>query len=68
MNFGTERNRQAWEELTSEQKAAVLAGRERRRAERETPGYQEQSARDIEAIKREFPPLERDVATHESGG
>jgi ribosome-binding protein aMBF1 (putative translation factor) len=62
MNFGTERNRQAWEKLTPEQQAAVLAGRERRKAERQTPEYQEQLARDIEAIKKEFPPLEPDEA------
>jgi ribosome-binding protein aMBF1 (putative translation factor) len=60
MNFGDERNRKLWEALTPEHRAAVEAGIERRRAERQTPEYQEQLARDIEAIRREFPPRKAD--------
>jgi ribosome-binding protein aMBF1 (putative translation factor) len=52
------RRRLTPETMTPEQRAAY----ERRKAERETPEYQEQLARDIEAIKREFPPLEPDDA------
>ncbi len=39
-------------ELTPEQRAAVEA----RRAQRQTPEYQEELARDIEAYRQEFPP------------
>ncbi len=52
------RRRLTPETMTPEQRAAY----ERRKAERETPEYQEQLARDIEAIEREFPPLEPDEA------
>ena len=47
-----ERRRLSEAELTPEQKAAADA----RRAERKTPEYQEGLARDIEAIRQEFPP------------
>ncbi len=40
-------------ELTPEQRAAI----ETRRAERQTPQYQEEMARDIEAYRQEYPPL-----------
>jgi ribosome-binding protein aMBF1 (putative translation factor) len=40
-------------ELTPEQRAAVEA----RRAHRRTPQYQEEVARDIDAYRREFPPV-----------
>jgi DNA-binding XRE family transcriptional regulator len=40
-------------ELTPEQRAVIEA----RRAERETPQYQEEMARDIEAYQQEYPPL-----------
>ena len=46
------RQRLADADLTPEQRAAVEA----RRAERETAGYQEDLARDIEAYHQEFPP------------
>src|SRR5208337_1842016 len=39
--------------LTSEQRAAVEA----RRAERQTPQYQDELARDIEANRQEYPPV-----------
>jgi hypothetical protein len=42
-------------DLTPEQRAAV----ETRRAERETAGYQEDLARDIEAYHQELPPSGR---------
>src|SRR5262245_33894390 len=50
------RRRLTPETMTPEQRAAY----EVRRAERETPEYQEQLARDIEAIRKEFPPLQAD--------
>jgi ribosome-binding protein aMBF1 (putative translation factor) len=40
-------------ELTPEQRAAVEA----RRAERQTPQYQDELARDIEAYRQEYPPV-----------
>ncbi len=40
-------------ELTPEQRAAVDA----RRADRRTPEYQEELARDIDAFRREYPPV-----------
>jgi DNA-binding XRE family transcriptional regulator len=40
-------------ELTPEQRAAI----ETRRAERETPQYQEEMARDIEAYRQQYPPI-----------
>jgi DNA-binding XRE family transcriptional regulator len=40
-------------ELTPEQRAAI----ETRRAERQTPQYQEEMARDIEAYRQQYPPL-----------
>jgi ribosome-binding protein aMBF1 (putative translation factor) len=52
------RRRLTPETMTPEQREAY----ERRKAERQTPEYQEQLARDIEAIKKEFPPLEPDEA------
>jgi hypothetical protein len=39
--------------LTPEQQAAVEA----RRAERQTPQYQDELARDIEAYRQEYPPV-----------
>jgi hypothetical protein len=42
-------------ELTPEQQAAIEA----RRAHRQTPEYQEDLARDIEAYRREYPPAVR---------
>ncbi len=39
--------------LTPEQRAAVEA----RRAERQTPQYQDELARDIEAYRQEYPPV-----------
>jgi ribosome-binding protein aMBF1 (putative translation factor) len=48
-----ERSRLSNADLTPEQRAAIEA----RRAERQTPEYQEELARDIEAYRREFPPL-----------
>ncbi len=47
-----ERRRLNDADLTPEQKAAADA----RRAQRQTPEYQEELARDIAAIRREFPP------------
>ena len=47
------RRRLADADLTPEQRAAVEA----RRAERQTPGYQEELARDIDAYRREYPPV-----------
>jgi ribosome-binding protein aMBF1 (putative translation factor) len=56
MNFGTERNRSAWERLTPEQKAAVEAIR----AEHATPEYRAEEARIREDARKEFPPLQAD--------
>jgi ribosome-binding protein aMBF1 (putative translation factor) len=56
MNFGTERNRRAWERLTPEQKAAVEAIR----AEHATPEYRAEEARIQEEVRKEFPPLQAD--------
>src|ERR1700761_8163516 len=47
------RRRLAIADLTPEQRAAMEA----RRAERETPEYQEDLARDIDAYRREYPPV-----------
>ena len=47
------RRRLAGADLTSEQRAAMEA----RRAERETLEYQEGLARDIDAYRREYPPV-----------
>jgi ribosome-binding protein aMBF1 (putative translation factor) len=47
------RRRSVGAELTPEQRAAMEA----RRAQRETPEYQEGLARDIEAYRREYPPV-----------
>jgi ribosome-binding protein aMBF1 (putative translation factor) len=47
------RRRLVGADLTSEQRAAMEA----RRAERETPEYQEGLARDIDAYRREYPPV-----------
>jgi ribosome-binding protein aMBF1 (putative translation factor) len=44
------------ENMTPEQRAAY----ERRKAERETPEYQEQLQRDIEEIQGAYPPLQAD--------
>jgi DNA-binding XRE family transcriptional regulator len=46
------RRRLSEAELTPEQRLAV----ERRRALRQTPAYQEEVARDLEAYRKEFPP------------
>jgi ribosome-binding protein aMBF1 (putative translation factor) len=51
------RRRLTPETMTPEQRVAY----ERRKAERETPEYQEQLRRDIEAIQKEFPPLQPDA-------
>jgi DNA-binding XRE family transcriptional regulator len=47
------RRRLADADLTPEQRAAAEA----RRAERRTPEYQEELARDIDAYRREYPPV-----------
>jgi ribosome-binding protein aMBF1 (putative translation factor) len=52
MDHGTDRNRERWESLTPEQRAAV----ESIRARHQTAGYREQEAREREAIRAEFPP------------
>ena len=46
------RRRLGHAESTAEQRAAALA----RRVDRQTPEYQEELARDIEAYRREYPP------------
>lgn len=51
------RRRLTPETMTPEQRAAY----DRRKAERETPEYQEQLRRDIDAIQKEFPPLRPDA-------
>jgi ribosome-binding protein aMBF1 (putative translation factor) len=56
MNFGTERNRQAWERMTPEQRAAVEAIR----ARHATPEYRAEEARIREEVRKEFPPLTAD--------
>ena len=50
-------------ELTPEQRAAVEA----RRAERQTPQYQDELARDIEASRQEYPPVGDLELTEASG-
>jgi DNA-binding phage protein len=45
----------------SELSPETLASVEARRRERESPEYQEQLARDIEAIQNEFPPARADA-------
>src|SRR5262249_22593886 len=52
-NTGRRRQRPDDAQLTPEQRAAIEA----RRAERQTPQYQEEVARDIEAYRQEYPPL-----------
>jgi ribosome-binding protein aMBF1 (putative translation factor) len=54
----TSRNRELLTE--SQLPPEVRAAAESRRAERQAPAYQEGLARDIEAIRREFPPLTAD--------
>ena len=55
--FGTERNRQAWEKLTPEQKAKV----ELIRAKHRTPEYRAEEQRVREEVRKEFPPLAPDA-------
>ena len=50
---GRQRRRLGAAELTPEQRAAVEA----RRADRQTPEYQEELARDIESYQQEYPPI-----------
>jgi len=50
---GRQRRRLGAAELTPEQRAAVEA----RRADRQTPEYQEELARDIESYQQEYPPV-----------
>jgi DNA-binding XRE family transcriptional regulator len=52
-NPGGRRPRLSDAELTPEQRAAVEA----RRADRKTPQYQDEVARDIEAYRQEYPPV-----------
>ena len=52
-NSDGRRRRLSDAELTPEQRAAVEA----RRAERQTPQYQDELARDIEAYRQEYPPV-----------
>jgi DNA-binding Xre family transcriptional regulator len=56
-NFGTERNRQAWEKLTPEQKAKV----DLVRAQHRTPAYRAEELRVREEVRKEFPPLAPDA-------
>jgi len=53
-NSDGRRRRLSDAELTPEQRATVEA----RRAERRTPQYQDELARDIEAYRQEYPPVE----------
>ena len=55
MNFGSERNRQAWEKLTPEQQAAVMRIKERHT----TPEYRAEEARIREEVRKEIPPKKR---------
>jgi hypothetical protein len=58
MNFGTERNRKAWEAMTPEQRAAVERIREKHR----TPEYRCEEAVVRELVRQEVPPLHADAA------
>jgi hypothetical protein len=52
-NFGTERNRQAWEKLSDEQKATVEAICAKHRS----PAYRDEERRLRSLIRQEFPPI-----------
>jgi DNA-binding Xre family transcriptional regulator len=56
-NFGTERNRRAWERLTPEKKAQVEAILAKHR----TPAYRAQEQRLRQEVRKEFPPLVPDA-------
>jgi DNA-binding Xre family transcriptional regulator len=56
-NFGTERNRRAWERLAPEKKAQVEAILAKHR----TRGYRAEEQRVREEVRKEFPPLAPDA-------
>ena len=56
-NFGTERNRRAWERLTPEKRAQVEAILAKHR----TPAYRAEEQRLREEVRKEFPPLAPDA-------
>jgi DNA-binding Xre family transcriptional regulator len=56
-NFGTERNRVAWEKLTAEQKATVEAILAKHR----THAYRAEEQRVREEVRKEYPPLAPDA-------
>jgi ribosome-binding protein aMBF1 (putative translation factor) len=57
MNFGTERNQEAWERMTPEQRAAVEKIREKHR----TPEYRREEAVVRELVRQDVPPLDADA-------